>query len=82
MMNKNNDENAMIQNLVDAGCDKDTITVFIDELKEGKTANGLKLLAAHRRCLLDHLHKDQKRIDCLDYLVYTLTRPAPEAKGS
>lgn len=69
-----NNENAIIQNLKDAGCDEDTIQTFVEDLREEKVAEGLKLLAAHRRSLLDNLHKDQKQIDCLDYLVYKLEK--------
>lgn len=69
-----NDDEAVIQNLVDAGCDNDTITAFIEHIHEEKIAEGLKLLALHRRSLLDELHKEQKRIDCLDYLVYKMEK--------
>lgn len=70
----------MIQNLKDAGCDKDTIMVFVQNLQEEKIDEGLKILAVHRRSLLDALHKEQKQIDCLDYLVYTLTDKANPSK--
>mgnify|MGYP000581695562 CR=1 FL=1 len=69
-----NNENAIIQNLKDAGCDEDTIQTFVEDLRKEKVAEGLKLLATHRRSLLDDLHKDQKQIDCLDYLVYKLEK--------
>lgn len=39
-------------------------------------SEGLKLLSSHRRLLLDRLHKDQKQIDCLDYMVYQLEKQA------
>ncbi len=71
MGSENNDE-AIIQNLVDAGCDRDTITAFVEDIHEEKIAEGLKLLATHRRSLLDDLHKEQRRIDCLDYLIYKM----------
>ncbi|MDE5993739.1 MAG: hypothetical protein K2G87_11900 [Oscillospiraceae bacterium] len=29
------------------------------------------ILKCHRQKLLDDLHKCQKRIDCLDYLIYS-----------
>lgn len=73
-MNKVNNEEAIIQNLKDAGCDSDTITAFIENIRSGKLNDGLKVLAAHRRSLLDDLHKEQKQIDCLDYLVYTMQK--------
>ncbi len=71
------DENAMIQNLKDAGCDAGTIQEFLDDLHEGKQALGLKCLATHHRALL---HEDQQRIDCLDYLVFQLGRNSKPTK--
>lgn len=68
------DETAIRQNLIDAGCGQELIAEFMENLEHGKTAEEFKLLAAHRRALLDNLHKDQKRIDCLDYLVYTMEK--------
>lgn len=80
-MNEKREEEAIIQNLKDAGCSKTTISAFVDDLREGKMAEGLKLLEKHRRNLLDNLHKEQKRIDCLDYLVYTLSKEKRRTKN-
>lgn len=66
---------AIIQNLKDAGCSAGTISDFMEDIEGGKMAEGLKLLAVHRRSLLDHLHEEQKRIDCLDYLVWQMEKP-------
>ena len=73
MRSEKHDE-ALIQNLRDAGCDRDTITAFVADVHAEKIAEGLKLLAVHRRSLLDDLHKEQKRIDCLDYLIYQMEK--------
>ena len=67
-------ENAIVQNLIDAGCEEDFIAEFMEALRKENISEDLKLLQAHRRSLLDNLHKEQKRIDCLDYLVYTMTK--------
>ena len=32
----------------------------------------LELLARHRAALLDEVHRCEKKIDCLDYLVYRI----------
>ncbi len=69
-----NDENALVQNLIDAGCGQEFIEEFMDDFRTENISKNLKLLAAHRRLLLDNLHKEQKRIDCLDYLVYKMTK--------
>ncbi len=71
-MRKNQSREAIIQYLKDAGCDSETIEKFMADLQKGKEANGLKRLAAHRKNLLDSLHREQKCIDCLDYLVYQM----------
>ncbi len=75
-MKSNQNKNAIIQNLKDAGCDDKTILAFMDDIRDDKIDAGLKLLATHRRSLLDDLHKEQKQIDCLDYLVFTMQKKA------
>ena len=60
------------ENLKDAGCDQEMITEFFD--KSGKKDEQLRILKRHRQQLLDRVHREQKRIDSLDYLVYQMTR--------
>lgn len=74
VMNGEYKEEAIIQNLKDSGCGAETIEEFVEDMRKEKYSEGLKLLAAHRRVLLDELHKEQKRIDCLDYLVYKMKK--------
>lgn len=61
--------NKIKQNLIDAGCDSNTITDFFNLQGPDSTCKQLKLLQIHRRKLLLGLHKYQREIDCLDYLV-------------
>ena len=68
---------AILQNLRDAGCNENLIRDYrniADRPLEEATACGQQvlLLTGHRKKLLDQLHEDQKRIDCLDYLLYQL----------
>lgn len=72
MTERTRQERAVVTNLVDAGCDNKLIEQFMDYLKTGRKEAGLSLLAKHRRFLLDCYHADQKRIDCLDYLIYKI----------
>lgn len=65
---------AIVQNLEDAGCDKDTVAQFMELGKNGKKQGQVKLLEKHRRMLLDQVHKREKQIDCLDYLLYQIKR--------
>ncbi|RKI65339.1 hypothetical protein D7V91_14395 [bacterium 1xD42-67] len=74
MAERTKQEQDVVTNLVDAGCDNELIDQFIDLLKNGKKEAGLSLLAKHRRYLLDCYHADQKKIDCLDYLLYQMNR--------
>lgn len=67
-------EESIIQNLKDAGCEEDKICDFIECMKKGCVKEELKLLAGQREELLDELHQGQKRIDCLDYLVYCIKK--------
>lgn len=76
MMNKENNEEVIIQNLKDAGCDEGTIITFLEDIRDERLTDGLKVLAAHRRSILDNIHKEQKQIDCLDYLVYIMQKRA------
>lgn len=65
---------AVIQNLKDAGCSPDTIECCMSSLDCGKKAELLKQLEDHRETLLHKVHEEEKRIDCLDYLVYQISR--------
>ena len=57
------------ENLTDAGCCEESIRLCESLRREGKTAELLKFLTEQRKRLLDALHREQKQIDCLDYLV-------------
>lgn len=67
-------EKSIIRNLRDSGCGEDTIKAFVENFRGEKLSEGLKLLEAHRRVLLNELHEEQKRLDCLDYLVYKIKK--------
>ena len=60
------------QNLIDAGCDKKFIAEFLTCFEDKKKCE--KLLAMHRKELLDKIHKEEQQISCLDYLVYTMKK--------
>lgn len=65
-------ESLLLRNLNDAGCDAQTIEQFIHLQSEGKTQQQLRLLSRHRRLLLQKVHDNQAKVDCLDYLIYTM----------
>ena len=60
----------LYQNLMDAGCGRETVQQCMALSQSGKTSELLRLLAGHRKTLLDAVHRNQKPLDCLDYLVY------------
>lgn len=66
------EQQKIIENLKDAGCDDLVIEQFLMLEKEQKKQEQLRLLSSHRKTLLNSVHKNQKRIDCLDYLLYKL----------
>ena len=68
------DSGRIRQNLLDAGCDQETVLSCMEDLTAGAPGKMLPKLAEHRRALLEALHREQKRIDCLDYLVYTIEK--------
>ena len=74
MENRNTTLQEIIQNLKDAGCDRETAERFITLEGTGDTQEQLKLLSIHRKQLLDRIHSEEKRIDCLDYLVYQIQK--------
>lgn len=63
---------AIIQNLKDAGCSHETIDCCLACLDTGQKKELLKRLEKHRKGLLGKVHRGQKQIDCLDYLVFQI----------
>ena len=62
------------ENLKDAGCDQDMIC-RCEVLAQGENkAELMRALSLHRKALLDAVHENQRRIDCLDYLIYQLKK--------
>lgn len=59
------------QNLIDAGCSKDTITRFFESRSQQER---LRILDKQRKQLLEIYHSDAQKIDRLDFLVYQLKK--------
>lgn len=74
-------EERILQNLLDAGCDAQTIQEFLTCRRAGDLNRQLCLLAGQRKRLLAGVHRQEQQICCLDYLVFQLeTRRAPSAQ--
>ena len=83
-MDETNKEFLMRRNLTDAGFPESEIARIISLLEEGRETAVHRILAQHRTALLNTVHENQKRIDCLDYLVYDMnstSKPGRPAKG-
>lgn len=61
------------QNLKDAGCRRADIERCMERLDRGEVREAVGILNGHRDELLERIHRDEKRIDCLDYLIYRLS---------
>ena len=74
IINNNREQEHIVLNMKDAGCSEDTIQRFLLCYQEDDIKGELKVLSNHRQALLDEVHKGQKEIDCLDYLVYQIEK--------
>lgn len=64
----------IIQNLKDAGCDHQMIENFMLLFNKNQKEKQLALLAVQRQDLLNRVHKEEKKICCLDYLIYQIRK--------
>ena len=72
MTGQRNQEESLIQNLKDAGCKPNMIELFMSCHRQNRISEQLRILAKQRGLLLDHIHDEQRRLDCLDHLIYQL----------
>lgn len=64
----------IVQNLKDAGCTRQMIEDFMICFDKNQKEKQLALLAAQRRELLNKVHVEEKKISCLDYLIYQIEK--------
>lgn len=62
----------ILQNLKDAGCNSELITAFFELDKNSKTLDQIKLLSLYRNDLVNQLRTNQRKIDCLDFLIFNI----------
>lgn len=65
-------DKATARNLADAGCDEQMIQKFFSLRSNGCRNEQYRLLYAQRACLVERMHDFQRKIDCLDYLIYKM----------
>ncbi len=64
----------VFQNLIDAGYDKAAAKQCTQMILEGCIEQAMRILENHSKYLLDEVHTNKKRIDCLDFLIYKIER--------
>ncbi len=64
----------LLQNLEDAGCSQEMIQDCMGYAQEHRERELLQALTCHKKSLLDTVHGCYKKIDCLDYLIYQLSK--------
>lgn len=70
----NKDREAVIENLKDAGCNESFVEDFLVCYDRKEKEKQLKLLEDWRKNLLHQIHKEEKKIFCLDYLIHKLQK--------
>lgn len=73
-MQENKERDAVIQNLEDAGCSPQFVGDFLSCYDKKESGKAIKLLEEWRDELLHQVHVGEKRISCLDYLLYQIKR--------
>ena len=62
------------QNLVDAGCDDQLIVQCMDCFTMNRIQDMRLLLSKQRQALLGNIHRKQKELDCLDFLMHKVVK--------
>lgn len=65
-----NEPSTMISALHDAGCDREQIDCF---LSVSESPQQIRLLESFRSQILSRIHRDERRIETLDFLIYQLS---------
>ena len=68
---------AWAQALRAAGCGPQLIQQLLCCRRQGGKADGLRLLEKQRALLLEQVHKKERQITCLDYLVHQIRANKP-----
>lgn len=72
-LNKTAEENVFVlRNLKDAGCNDRMVEKFFQLRKDGKNSEQMRLLITQRKSLLRRIHENQKKIDCLDFMIFNI----------
>ena len=64
----------LISYLNDAGCGADLIAEICRLCESGDSGMMVQKLRRHRCTLMDELHESQRKVDCLDFLLWKLSK--------
>lgn len=67
-------EDSLRKNLIDADCDLDLINEILLDYKDENLDQIMKRLKEYRFTLLERVRFQQKKLDCLDYLIVLLRK--------
>ena len=67
------------QNLSDAGCCSKAARDIIDMCEAGNMEGALRLMKKDRCRLMDELHENGRKVDCLDFLIRTTEKEMKQA---
>lgn len=72
MTEKQIEEFKVVETLIDAGCNKAMITDFLK--KTNNTGETLRWLTEYLSTVLEEVHKHNKELECLDFLLYKIRK--------
>ena len=67
--------------LDDLGCSEAEKSGIMLCRRNDDIAGTIRLLRKRRQAILDEIHREEKQISCLDYLVFKLNEQLDESKG-
>ena len=62
------------QNLKDIGCTDEMIQAFMELRASGEKEQQMNFLFRQRDLLLERIHREERKISCLDYLDYKIQK--------
>ena len=65
-------EERQLRHLADAGCGGKVAEKVLEMRRIGNRTGEKELFAKLRRTLLNRIHANQKKLDCLDFLLYQM----------
>lgn len=71
-------EGCRLCHLSDVGCGKHMTEQILRMRKDGDRTGEMKLLTKLRQTLLNRIHANQRKLDCLDFLLYQMNQNGKE----